>query len=47
MFYTLLTLDDSGDKSVVTRIERHRKKRDYEAIEDDSDPYVKPIKGTT
>uniref|UniRef100_A0A2H1VNW2 Peptidoglycan recognition protein n=1 Tax=Spodoptera frugiperda TaxID=7108 RepID=A0A2H1VNW2_SPOFR len=44
MFYTLLTLDDSGDKSVVTRIERHRKKRDYEAIEDDSDPYVKPIK---
>lgn len=47
MFYTLLTLDGSGgEKSVVTDIARSRKKRDYEAILDDYDPYYIK-KGTT
>ncbi|KAJ8737563.1 hypothetical protein PYW08_000158 [Mythimna loreyi] len=41
MFYTLLTFDGSGgEKSVVTDFERSRKKRDYEAILDDYDPYI-------
>lgn len=46
MFYMLLTLDGSGDKSVVTDV-KHTKKRDTDAIEDDYDPYTRPIKRGT
>lgn len=40
MFYTLLTLDGSGDNNVVADTAKSRKKRDYDVILDDNDPYA-------
>lgn len=47
MFYTLLTLDSSGGERSVRDVKRIRKKRDYEEVLDDYDPYMNPIKTGT